>query len=101
MIAKYGESYTENWAKGLVENFARKPQGNDRAQIIAVANNEADLAVANSYYLGLMLSGKKGEKQLNAGKKVSILLPRKNKRRKVTQKVIPPIASQRSVGTLH
>ena len=78
MIAKYGESYTENWAKGLVENFARKPQGNDRAQIIAVANNEADLAIANSYYLGLMLSGKKGEKQLNAGKKVSILFPSQN-----------------------
>ena len=71
LISRYGEKYTENWAKGLVENFSRKPQGNDRAQIIAVANNEADLAIANSYYLGLMLSGKKGEKQLSAGKKVN------------------------------
>ncbi len=78
MIAKYGESFTEEWAKGLVNNFARKPQGNDRAQIIAVANGEADLAIANSYYLGLMLSGKKGEKQLNAGKKVKILFPSQN-----------------------
>tara|TARA_B100001564_G_scaffold360021_1_gene384798 strand:+ start:302 stop:1345 length:1044 start_codon:yes stop_codon:yes gene_type:complete len=79
LIARYGEDYTENWAKGLVENFVRKPQGNDRAQIIAVANNEADLAIANSYYLGLMLSGKKGDKQLNAGKKVKILFPSQNK----------------------
>ncbi len=79
LIARYGEDYTENWARGLVENFARKPQGNDRAQIIAVANNEADLAIANSYYLGLMLSGKKGDKQLNAGKKVKILFPSQNK----------------------
>ena len=78
MIAKHGESFTEEWAKGLVNNFARKPQGNDRAQIIAVANGEADLAIANSYYLGLMLSGKKGEKQLNAGKKVKILFPSQN-----------------------
>ena len=78
MIAKYGESFTEEWAKGLVNNFARKPQGNDRAQIIAVANGEADLAIANSYYLGLMLSGKKGEKQLSAGKKVKILFPSQN-----------------------
>ena len=78
MIAKYGESFAEEWAKGLVNNFARKPQGNDRAQIIAVANGEADLAIANSYYLGLMLSGKKGEKQLNAGKKVKILFPSQN-----------------------
>ena len=79
MIANYGEAYTEKWAKGLVNNFARKPQGNDRSQIIAVANNEADLAIANSYYLGLMLSGKKGDKQLNAGKKVKILFPSQNK----------------------
>ncbi len=79
LIAKYGENYTENWAKGLVSNFSRKPQGNDRAQIIAVANKEADLAIANSYYLGLMLSGKKGDKQLSAGKKVSILFPSQNK----------------------
>ena len=79
MIANYGLAYTEKWAKGLVNNFARKPQGNDRSQIIAVANNEADLAIANSYYLGLMLSGKKGDKQLNAGKKVKILFPSQNK----------------------
>ena len=79
MIAKYGESYTENWAQGLVNNFARKPQGNDRGQIMAVANNEADLAIANSYYLGHMLSGKKGETQLNAGKKVAILFPSQTK----------------------
>ena len=79
MIANYGEAYTEKWAKGLVNNFARKPQGNDRSQIIAVANNEADLGIANSYYLGLMLSGKKGDKQLNAGKKVKILFPSQNK----------------------
>ena len=79
LISRYGEEYTENWAKGLVKNFSRKPQGNDRAQIIAVANNEADLAIANSYYLGLMLSGKKGEKQLSAGKKVNILFPSQNK----------------------
>jgi len=79
LISRYGEKFTENWAKGLVKNFSRKPQGNDRAQIIAVANNEADLAIANSYYLGLMLSGKKGEKQLSAGKKVNILFPSQNK----------------------
>ena len=79
MIANYGEAFTEKWAKGLVNNFVRKPQGNDRSQIIAVANNEADLAIANSYYLGLMLSGKKGDKQLNAGKKVKILFPSQNK----------------------
>ena len=39
--------------------MARSPKGNDRAQILAVAAGEADIAVAISYYLALMLSGKK------------------------------------------
>ena len=56
LISNLGESQTESWAKGLINNFARKPQGNDRSQIIAVANGEADLAIANSYYIGIMLS---------------------------------------------
>ena len=40
--------------------MARTPKGNDRAQILAVAAGEADIAVANTYYHALMLSGKKG-----------------------------------------
>jgi iron(III) transport system substrate-binding protein len=59
LIANHGIKETEKWAKGFVANFSRKPQGNDRAQIIAVANGEAEIAIANSYYFGLMLSGKK------------------------------------------
>ena len=39
--------------------MARTPKGNDRAQILAVAAGEADIAVANTYYHALMLSGKK------------------------------------------
>ena len=39
--------------------MARDSKGNDRAQILAVAAGEADLAVANTYYYALMLSGKK------------------------------------------
>ena len=50
---------TAEWAKGVVSNMARTPKGNDRAQIMAVAAGEADIAVANTYYLALMLSGKK------------------------------------------
>ena len=75
LISNLGESQTESWAKGLINNFARKPQGNDRSQIIAVANGEADLAVANSYYIGIMLSGSAGKEQLEAAKKVRMLFP--------------------------
>ena len=75
LIAKNGEKETEIWAKALVNNMARKPQGNDRAQIMAVANGDADLAIANSYYIGIMLSGNAGIDQLNAAKKVKMIFP--------------------------
>jgi iron(III) transport system substrate-binding protein len=42
---------------------------------MAVANGEADLAVANSYYIGIMLSGNAGIDQHNAAKKVKMTFP--------------------------
>ena len=75
LISNLGVSETEKWAKKLVENFARKPQGNDRSQIMAVANKKASIAIANTYYIGIMLSGKGGKEQLDAAKKVKIAFP--------------------------
>ena len=80
LISNIGLERTEKWAKGLVGNFSRKPQGNDRSQIMAVANGEADLAVANSYYFGVMLSGSAGEQQQEAAKKVRVLFPNQKSR---------------------
>ena len=80
LIENIGEEATEIWAKKLVSNFARKPQGNDRSQIIAVANGEADLAIANSYYIGIMLSGSAGQEQLEAAKKVKMIFPNQDNR---------------------
>ena len=80
LIANLGEKNTEIWAKNFVKNFARKPQGNDRSQIIAVANGEADLAIANSYNIGIMLSGSAGKEQLEAAKKVKMHFPNQNDR---------------------
>lgn len=51
LIAHLGERAAEEWCRGLVANFARPPQGNDRAQITAVAAGQADVAIANTYYL--------------------------------------------------
>jgi len=80
LIENIGEEATEKWAKKLVSNFARKPQGNDRSQIIAVANGEADLAIANSYYIGIMLSGSAGQEQLEAAKRVKMIFPNQDNR---------------------
>ena len=75
LISNNGVADTEAWAHRFVGNFARKPEGNDRAQIMAVANGEADIAIANSYYIGLMLSGKKGDEQRAAARKVNLHFP--------------------------
>ena len=80
LIANNGKKKTAEWAKGVVANMARDSKGNDRAQILAVAAGEADLAVANTYYLALMLSGKKGAEQQAAAKKVKPFFPNQDGR---------------------
>ena len=80
LIENNGKKATAEWAKGVVANMARDSKGNDRAQIMAVAAGEADIAVANTYYLALMLSGKKGAEQQAAAKKVKAFFPNQNGR---------------------
>ena len=80
LVQNNGKKATAKWAKGLVANMARDSKGNDRAQILAVAAGEADLAVANTYYYALMLSGSKGEEQKAAAKKVLPFFPNQDDR---------------------
>jgi len=55
MIEILGEEETRIWAEGLVQNFARDPEGNDRDQAKAVLSGIADIAIMNTYYIGRML----------------------------------------------
>ncbi len=59
MIAHHGEAQAEQWLEGLKANLARKPQGNDRAQVKAVKEGVCDLALGNSYYFGKMITNEK------------------------------------------
>mgnify|MGYP001222352410 FL=1 len=51
MVSRMGEAAAEEWAAGVVANFARTPQSNDTGQIRAVASGECQIGVANTYYL--------------------------------------------------
>jgi len=51
IIAQHGAKVAEEWCAGLKKNFARPPEGNDRAQIEAAASGLAEIAIANTYYL--------------------------------------------------
>jgi iron(III) transport system substrate-binding protein len=74
MIATRGEQATETWVRGLVANFARPPKGGDRDQIKAAAAGLCDLAIANTYYYGMMLSGSDASQKEAAGR-VAIFWP--------------------------
>ncbi len=50
MIAWHGEAFVQRWARGIVANFARPPQGGDLDQLRAIAAGEGDVAIVNHYY---------------------------------------------------
>lgn len=72
LIAHHDEAYVEEWLNGLKENLARKPQGNDRAQVKAIFAGECDIAIGNTYYMGAMLAD---EEQKNWAQSVRIVYP--------------------------
>jgi iron(III) transport system substrate-binding protein len=55
IIAEKGEDAARAWLEGVKDNLARKPQGNDRAQVKAIMEGQCDLAIGNTYYMGKML----------------------------------------------
>ena len=61
MIERNGQQATEEWAKGMVANFARPPRGGDTDQIKGVASGECGVAIANSYYYARLLRSTKPE----------------------------------------
>ena len=54
LIAHNGKEAAKNWTLGLVDNLARRPQGNDRAQAKAIYSGQCDVALMNTYYYGKM-----------------------------------------------
>ncbi|MGL5908112.1 MAG: Fe(3+) ABC transporter substrate-binding protein [Shewanella sp.] len=77
MIAHHGEAQAKTWLQGVKDNLARKPQGNDRAQIAAVKEGVCDIAIGNSYYYGNMLQD---PEQKNVAEAVTINFPNQAER---------------------
>ncbi len=74
IIAHQGEARAEEWARGVVGNFARAPKGGDTDQIKAVAAGECGVAVSNTYYLVRLLRSEKSEDR-KAMERVGIVWP--------------------------
>jgi iron(III) transport system substrate-binding protein len=75
MIAKKGDAATKVWLEGVKANFVVKPNGNDRAQAKSVFAGECDIAIANTYYMGLMQNNEKETEQKDWAKASKILFP--------------------------
>ncbi|MCY1664645.1 Fe(3+) ABC transporter substrate-binding protein [Rhizobium sp. SL86] len=75
MIAHHGADYTEKWMTGLKNNLARKPDGNDRSQAKSIMAGECDLALGNTYYVGLMMTNDKEPEQKDWAKAIKVLFP--------------------------
>jgi iron(III) transport system substrate-binding protein len=74
-MAKHGEEETKAWLEGIKANQARAAAGGDRDGARDIAAGVCDIAVANSYYYGLMASGAGGEEQKVWADAVKVILP--------------------------
>ena len=71
IVANLGSDAASDWSEGIVKNFARDPKGSDRDQVKAIAAGQGDIAIVNSYYIGLLLSSEK--KEFATSKKINTL----------------------------
>jgi iron(III) transport system substrate-binding protein len=74
LIEHWGEQNAEQWARGVVANFARAPKGGDTDQILAVASGECGVALSNSYYYVRLMKSAKPEDR-RAMERVGLIWP--------------------------
>lgn len=75
IIAKDGADAARSWLEGVKANLARKPGGGDRDVAKDILAGICDIGVGNSYYVGLMRSGKGGEEQKTWADAINVVLP--------------------------
>ncbi len=79
MIDAHGVDGTTDWARGLVSNLARQPQGGDTDQIRGVAAGECEIGVANHYYyVRLAVSDDPADREV--ADRVGIIFPNQDDR---------------------
>jgi len=74
-IANNGVEATKAWLEGVRDNLARKPTGNDRAQVKAIYSGECDIAIGNTYYMGQMVTNEQEPEQKDWAASVRLIYP--------------------------
>jgi iron(III) transport system substrate-binding protein len=75
IVAHKGEAEAETWLNGVKANLARKPDGGDRDQAKAILAGECDIAIGNTYYVGLMQTNEKEPEQKDWAAAIKVLFP--------------------------
>ncbi|MCV3272847.1 extracellular solute-binding protein [Roseobacter sinensis] len=50
VIENHGEEAAKTWAQGVVDNFARDPEGGDTDQLRGLVSGQCDISISNTYY---------------------------------------------------
>lgn len=78
LLASYievrGADAAKRWAQGIADNLARRPQGGDVDQALAVARGEGDVAIMNAYYIG-QLAASEDEEEARAAARLGVVFP--------------------------
>lgn len=75
IIKHHGKEKAKAWLEGFKANLARKPSGNDRAQVKGVFAGECDVAIGNTYYMAKMQLNEKNPEQKDWANSVKMLFP--------------------------
>ncbi|BBH52729.1 extracellular solute-binding protein [Fluviispira sanaruensis] len=79
LVYANGIEATENWAKKITENLARKPEGGDIDQMKAIANGKGDIAIVNTYYYARLVKSENPDDQ-KVVKNLAIVFPNQQNR---------------------
>lgn len=74
ILAANGPEKTEEWARGVVANMARPPQGGDRDQFRAIPAGQCQLAISNTYYLGQMATSQRPDDR-QVAERIGVVFP--------------------------
>ena len=74
-IIQRGEAATAKWIRGMASNVSQEFFPSDTPQIQAVGTGVCGVALVNTYYVGRMLGGQKGEANKALAEKVKVVFP--------------------------
>lgn len=74
-IAHWGTDKTRDWLAHVRDNLNGKPTGGDRDQVKQILEGSCDLAVGNTYYMGLMLNNDAQPEQKEWAASARIIYP--------------------------